>query len=240
MPPMSPSVTGIVSTALPVSSKSKVWVRSIPLREITARPWASENGDWTRTSAVSPGCQLSPSGIRVSCSSATLRLWGRVPPETHRVSSVRLSRPSSSVTVAEIRYRPPTEGVNSQPTGPSAEVTPHDSSGTGISTQLPPSNLHSRRVVATSTSRPATRVPSRSVTITSIVKGSPASTKVRGPRRPTYRSAGWIRALVEPEIGCRLTSITVALADTVTGCGLPCVVTVSARSWRPASSVVLL
>ncbi len=87
--------------------------------------------------------------------------------------------------VAAMRYSPPSCVVKVQETGSASEPAVHSCTSASFSTQLPASYFHCRRAARIWMGRSATGLPSRSVTMASMISGSPASTKVRALRKPT-------------------------------------------------------
>src|SRR5437870_5393697 len=88
---------------------------------------------------------------------------------------------------------------------------------TSVSTQVPFTNLDSTRAAVIVNERPGTALPSMSVTIASMSIGSPSRTNCRVLRIPTYSVDGCTSSSTFEAKLWRFTSVTEALAETITG-----------------------
>ena len=102
-PRVSAPVIGTSTTAEPCASVKRS-VRVAPLPETESSPLALANGATISSCAVSPGRYVSLSGTTVALCWSTPRVGTVSAPLTHRVNSLRLRPPASSVTTAEILY----------------------------------------------------------------------------------------------------------------------------------------
>ena len=92
-----------IGTIADPSTTANVALDLIGPRSVTTSPVPVANGTWTRSWAVEPGWCSSASGTRTRSSRSTVRRGIASAPLTHRVVSLVLTRPASSVTLAVMR-----------------------------------------------------------------------------------------------------------------------------------------
>ena len=181
---MKPSSIGISSVVEPSwIVKRRSWSR--PARRSVSRPSAGANGAITSTRATSPAAYCLRSGTSVTSSCSRSRRGGTRPPATQTRSSLSFARPAASWMRALMRQTPPSFATKRTRAGASVDCSGWSWASFGTCVHSPSTCSQSSRSACSAIGRPAIASPSRSVTMASIVIGSPFCTKGFSARRPT-------------------------------------------------------